>query len=76
MASISGGVSLLRSKVREASGFFLGMYGYVYGFPLVIMSVTKDVMTAASTSGEYIAPINQFHRIRGYGARTSRMLSG
>ena len=57
-------VSLVRDKVREATGFFLGMYGYVYGFPLVLMSVTKDVLTAASRSGEYSAPINQFHRIR------------
>jgi hypothetical protein len=38
----------------------------VYGFPLVMMSVTKDVLTAAPRSGEYSAPINQFFRIRSF----------
>ena len=39
---------------------------YVYGFPLVMMDQTRQVMTAASTAGEYAAPINQFGRIRTY----------
>jgi hypothetical protein len=40
--------------------------GYVYGFPLVMMDVTKDVVTATPKTGEYKAPINQFGRIRTY----------
>lgn len=33
---------------------------YIYGFPLVIMDVTKDVLTATPTLTETKAPINQF----------------
>jgi hypothetical protein len=40
------------------------MDAYVYGFPLVIMDLTRQVMTATPTSGEYSAPINQFGRLR------------
>jgi hypothetical protein len=38
----------------------------VYGYPLVMMDVTKDVITATPTSGQYRAPMNQFGRIRTY----------
>ena len=51
---------------RGGAGYLLGQEAYVYGFPLVMMDVTRQVMTAASTSGEYAAPINQFARIRTY----------
>jgi hypothetical protein len=40
------------------------MEGYAYGFPLVIMDVTRGLVTATGTSGEYKAPLNQFGRIR------------
>jgi len=40
------------------------MEGYAYGFPLVIMDVTKGVLTATDKSGEYKSPINQFGRMR------------
>ncbi len=36
------------------------MEEYVYGFPLVMMDVTKGVLTAASKTGELKAPINHF----------------
>jgi hypothetical protein len=54
------------SKVVEERGHILGMLDYVYGFPLVMMDVTKDVITATPTSGQYKAPMNQFGRIRTY----------
>jgi hypothetical protein len=41
------------------------METYVYGFPLVIMDLTRQVMTAAPTSGDLSAPINQFQKLRG-----------
>lgn len=44
----------------------LGEQEYVYGYPLVLMDVTREVTTAVSKSGEYGAPINQFARIRSY----------
>jgi hypothetical protein len=34
--------------------------GYVYGFPLVLMDVTKDVLTDTPSLTEKKAPINQF----------------
>lgn len=52
--------------LRESGGHLLGEEAYVYGFPLVMMDVTREVTTAASKSGEYAAPINQFARIRTY----------
>jgi hypothetical protein len=41
---------------REQAAYLFGMYGYAYGFPLVMMDVTRQVMTAAPSSGEYSAP--------------------
>lgn len=38
---------------------------YVYGYPLVLMDVTKNVMTAA-TAGESKAPLNQFAHLRSF----------
>ena len=52
--------------VREQRAYVFGMYAYTYGFPLVMMDVTRQVMTAAPRSGEYSAPVNQFHRIRDF----------
>jgi len=54
------------SKVKEGAAFVVGLEEYVYGYPLVMMDVTREVLTATSTSGEYSAPINQFARIRTY----------
>ena len=42
------------------------MEAYIYGFPLVMMDVTKAVLTATPKSDEYKAPINQFGRVRTY----------
>jgi hypothetical protein len=53
-------------KVEEGEAFIRGMQAYVYGFPLVMMDLTRQVMTAASTPGEYSAPINQFQKLRDY----------
>jgi hypothetical protein len=52
--------------VREQIAYVFGMYAYAYGFPLVMMDLTRQVMTAAPRSGEYSAPVNQFHRIRDF----------
>jgi len=52
--------------IREGVAYLLGEDEYVYGFPLVMMDVTREVTTAVSKSGEYAAPINQFARMRTY----------
>ena len=51
---------------KEGEAFLRGLSGVVYGLPLVLMDLTRDVMTAAARSGEYSAPINQFHRLRDF----------
>lgn len=51
-------------KVTEEIAYIRAMQAYVYGFPLVMMDVTKDVTTATSVSGEYSAPMNQIGRMR------------
>jgi hypothetical protein len=37
---------------------------YIYGYPLVLMDVTRQVMTAVSQAGEPKAPVNQFLHLR------------
>jgi hypothetical protein len=54
------------STIREEVGYLLGEEEYVYGFPLVMMDVTREVLTATQKSSEYKAPINQFGRLRTY----------
>jgi hypothetical protein len=53
------------AKVVEGESFILGMETYVYGYPLVMMDLTRQVMTATPTAGEFSAPINQFQKLRG-----------
>ena len=37
-----------------------GTEAYLYGFPMIMMDLTKDAATAVPTAGEITAPINQF----------------
>jgi len=69
VAIAAGGLSTactLRDRAQEGVAYLVGMQEYVYGFPLVMMDVTREVMTASAESGEYKAPINQFARLRAY----------
>jgi hypothetical protein len=59
------GAKLIR-QLEELPAYLNAIEGYVYGFPLVIMDLTKGVLTAASKSGEYSAPMDQFARVRTY----------
>jgi hypothetical protein len=40
-------IKALREDAREEAAYLLGMESYVYGYPLVVMDVTKQVLTAA-----------------------------
>jgi len=42
----------------------IAVEAYVYGYPLVLMDVTRRVMTAVPRAGAHKAPINQFIHIR------------
>jgi hypothetical protein len=45
-------------KVKQEVAYVAGLEEYVFGYPLVMMDVTREVLTAA--------PINQFARLRSY----------
>ena len=45
-------VSKAKEGLREGEALLLGMETYAYGFPLVIMDLTRQVMTATPTAGE------------------------
>jgi hypothetical protein len=49
-----------RWLLKEGRAWLYGLEAYIYGFPLVMMDVTKDVSTAVPTAGEFTAPVNQF----------------
>ena len=53
-------------KAKEEVAYVVGMEEYVYGFPLVISEITRQVETAVPKASELAAPINQFSRVRGY----------
>jgi hypothetical protein len=42
----------------------IAMDAYVYGYPLVLMNVTREVMTAVATANGRRAPINHFIHVR------------
>ena len=45
---------------KEGRPLFYGVQAYIYGFPLVVMDLTRQVSTAATEPGELTAPVNQF----------------
>jgi hypothetical protein len=54
--------------VPRLSTYIAGMKAYVYGYPIVVMDVSRDVLTAAPAPDRdgYAAPINQFAKMPGY----------
>lgn len=64
LAPIAGWLLGGGKQVKKKAAYLAGMKEYVYGYPLVMMDVTREVITATPSSGEYAAPINQFARIR------------
>jgi len=59
------GAALLASAggcglAKEGRAWLYGLEAYLYGFPLIMMDLTKDAATAVPTAGEITAPINQF----------------
>ncbi len=55
-------------KVKELEAYIWGMESYVYGYPLVMMEVTRDVLTAAPAPNPEgtAAPINQLAKMPQY----------
>lgn len=61
---IALGLIAASPQITEEIAYIRAMQTYVYGFPLVIMDLTRQVMTATPTPGELSAPINQFQKLR------------
>jgi len=53
---------------KEAEAYVLGLESYIYGYPLVLMDVTRQVLTAAPAPNKEgtAAPIGQFARMPHY----------
>lgn len=64
----AGDLKDVAADMREAAAYFLGMESYVYGYPLVMMDVTRDVLTAAPAPNAdgTAAPINQLAKMPTY----------
>jgi hypothetical protein len=45
---------------KEGRAWLYGLEAYIYGFPLIMMDLTKDAATAVPSAGEITAPVNQF----------------
>jgi len=46
--------------LKEGRPWLYGIEAYIYGFPLIMMDLTKEASTAVPTAGEIGAPVNQF----------------
>jgi hypothetical protein len=63
---LKGELKDLKDDIKEEVAKLLAMEAYVYGFPLVISDLTRQVVTATPTAGDFAAPINQLARMRAY----------
>jgi hypothetical protein len=54
------------SDVSEQFALDIGTEAYVYGYPLVLMDVTRQVMTAVPEPDARKAPINQFLHLQSF----------
>ena len=58
--------------VQESKAWYYGVQAYVYGFPLIVMDLTRRPGTAVATAGEFTAPVNQFAVMTQYPDATFR----
>ena len=65
---LKGELKDVKEDVREEVAYLLGMEAYVYGYPLVTMDVTREVLTAAPAPNAEgtAAPINQLAKMPHY----------
>ena len=45
---------------KEGRPWYYGIQAYVYGFPMMMMDLTREAATAVPTAGQLGAPVNQF----------------
>ena len=65
---MEGNITALKEDVRGKVAYLLGLEAYVYGYPMVLMDVTREVLTAAPApnSEGTAAPINQLAKMPHY----------
>jgi hypothetical protein len=54
------------TPMTEQEAYAIGTEAYIYGFPLVVMDITRGVSTATPAAGRSRAPINQFANMPAY----------
>jgi hypothetical protein len=54
------------SAISEEQALELGVEAYIYGYPLVLMDVTRSVLTNAARPSETTAPLNRFGNMRAF----------
>ncbi len=52
--------------MTEEQAFKLGIEAYIYGYPLVLMDVSKALFTAVAAPEGLEAPINQFAHLKAF----------
>ncbi len=52
--------------LSEDQAFQLGIEAYIYGYPLILMDITKALSTTVSAPQGFKAPINQFAHLRAF----------
>jgi DNA sulfur modification protein DndE len=62
-------------KITEAEALKLGTEAYIYGYPLITMDLTRQIMTNVVTPDAGRAPMGQFSSIRQYPDAASRNVS-
>lgn len=60
------GLAATNGKLSETDALKLGTEAYIYGYPLVTMDITKDVMTNVATPEGTRGPMGQFVNLREY----------
>ena len=45
---------------KEGRPWYYGIKAYIYGFPMMMMDLTKETATSVPTAGQFGAPVNQF----------------
>lgn len=54
------------TPLSEDQAFQLGVEAYIFGYPLILMEITKAITTAVSSSQGFKAPINQFAHLKAF----------
>ena len=68
LGATQGLLERFKEGANEEIAYLLGMQAYVYGYPLVMMDVTREVLTAAPAPNAEgtAAPINQLAKMPHY----------